>query len=85
MLNSFLKLRDTVYSTKLPEFINKYNKYRFYQANWFYNLELDQVSFDNFIIGFQHVAGKAAGINPLFRDGSAAEMFWSESSLVHGI
>ena len=62
---------------RYPEFLMQYNEYRQYQADKFY-LPWDQLSFDNDIVGLQHVPGCECGIAPIFRNGQVAQVVWDD-------
>lgn len=58
-----------------PEFQINYDQYKKFEADRYY-LPMDQLFFDNDIIGVQHVPGYPEGITPIWRNGFIAPIKW---------
>lgn len=69
---------------RYPEFLMNYDEFRRYQADKFY-VPWDQLSFENDIVGLQHVPGCECGVAPIFRNGMIAPVMWDDIATGTGI
>ena len=57
------------------EFYTNYQAYKKYEADTFF-LPLDQLFYDNDIVGVQHVPGFPDGLVPIWRNGYIPPITW---------